>query len=221
MYRLASLAITLALIVSACGIPGRDAEEEPRGDGPLSQLQRFGEAAEGMAEAAENMASQQESGQPPAEPVDFRELQEMLPEEVAGLPRTNREGERSGAMGMTVSQATGTYEGAAGDDGSAPRLTLKVSDLGGVGMAAMFGAAWTMASIDRETETEYERTTEIEGHPGYIKYDNANRSGDFQVLVEGRFLVAAQGYGVSDDQLRTALTSIDIDRLEGMRDHGR
>ena len=46
---------------------------------------------------------------------------------------------------------------------------------------------------------------EIEGHPGYLKYDNANRSGDFQVLVDGRFLVAAQGNGVSDDQLRAAL----------------
>ena len=57
-----------------------------------------------MAEAAEEMADQQQDGRPPAEPVDFRQLQELLPEEVVGLPRTNREGERSGAMGMTVSR---------------------------------------------------------------------------------------------------------------------
>ena len=221
MNRLASISLALALVVSACGIPGRDAEEEPADDSPLGQLQRLGEAAEGMAEAAEDMAAGQEDGRPAAEPVDFRQLQEMLPEEVAGLPRTNREGERTGAMGMTVSQATGTYEGPVEEGAPTPRISLKVADLGGIGAAAMFGAAWTMASIDRESETEYERTTQIEGHPGYLKYDNANRSGDFQVFVASRFLVEAQGNGVSDVQLRAALNSIDLDRLESMRDHGR
>jgi hypothetical protein len=167
------------------------------------------------------MADGQADGRPPAEPVDFRRLQELLPEEAVGLPRTNREGERSGAMGMTVSQATGTYEGTPNSDGVAPRLTIKISDLGGIGAAAMFGAAWTMASIDRESERDYERTTQIGGHPGYIKYDRESRSGNFQAFVAGRFLVEADGQNVTDDQLQEALTSVSFRQLDGMKDEGR
>jgi hypothetical protein len=226
MTRIAALLLccTLAIaLLPACGTPGVDEEAVPENnDSPLGQLQRMGEAARQMGEAAEQMAGNGDGeARPPAEPVDFRRLQEMLPDEVVGLPRTGREGERSGAMGMTVSQATGTYEGEAAADGSAPRLTLKISDLGGIGAAAMFGAAWTMASIDRESERDYERTVEIDGQPAYIKYDHENRSGNFQAFVAGRFLVEVDGYGLEDRQLQAALTSVDFGRLEGMRDEGR
>ena len=122
---------------------------------------------------------------------------------------------------MTVSQATGTYDGEAAADGFVPHLTLKVRDLGGIGAAAMFGAAWTMARSTARPRRNTSARREIDGHPGYVKYDTANRSGDFQVFVADRFLVEAQGNGVSDDQLRDALASIDIDRLESMRDEGR
>ena len=85
----------------------------------------------------------------------------------------------------------------------------------------MFGAAWTMASIDRESERDYERTVEIQGQPAYIQYDRENRSGNFQAFVAGRFLVEVDGYGLEDRQLQAALTSVDFGRLEGMRDEGR
>jgi hypothetical protein len=174
-----------------------------------------------MAESAEEMQRNQEEGRPPAEPVDFRRLQELLPEEAVGLARTDRRGERSGAMGMTVSNATATYQGEAAADGTTPSLELKVSDFGGVAMATMIGAAWTMASIDRESDTEYERTTTIGGHPAYIKYNHQDRSGHFQQWVAERFLVEANGRGLSDDQMRQALASVDARQLVGMRDEGR
>jgi hypothetical protein len=209
------------VLLAGCGTPGTDGDAVENDDSPLGQLQRMGEAASQMAEAAEDMAGNNGEGQPPAEPIDFRRLQELLPENVVGIARSGMEGERSGAMGMTVSQATGTYEGEANAEGVAPRLTVKIADLGGIGAAAMFGAAWTMASIDRESERDYERTTEINDQPAYIKYDRESHYGNFQAFVAGRFLVEVDGSNVSDEQLRDALTSVDFRRLEGMKDEGR
>jgi len=204
------------------GIPGADPERVPENDdSPLGQLRRMGQAAEGMAEAAEEMSRGSEGGGTAAQPIDFRTLQGLLPDDASGLPRTGMEGERSGAMGMTISQATGTYEGEADGDGAAPRLTIKISDLGGIGAAAMFGAAWTMASIDRESDREYERTVEIGGQPAYIKYDRENRSGNFQAFVASRFLVVADGRNMTDEQIQAALTSVSFRQLEGMRNEGR
>jgi hypothetical protein len=214
------LALALVLPLAACG--GGDDGEPVADDGPLGQLQRMGEAAEQMGEAAEEMQQAQAEGRPPAEPVDFRRLRDLLPETAGGLPRQNAEGQRSGMGEMIFSEATGTYAAAeAGADGMTPTITLKVTDLGGLPSAAMFGAAWTLASIDRESDRDFERTTRLDGHPAYEKYDRQDRGGDFQVFVAERFVVQAQGTAVSDDQMREALRGVDFDALDGMRDEGR
>lgn len=210
-----ALACGVLFPLAACG----SGDGPTADDGPLGTARRMGEAAEQMGEAAEQMGEGAQNGTT-VEPVDFRRLREMLPEEVVGLARTDLSGERQGFGGMTVSQAKGVYEGP-GADGNAARLELQVADLGGVGMAAMFGAAWTMASVDRESDRDYERTVRVDGNPGYEKYDTVDHTGDFQVLVADRFLVQAQGTGLTDDQLREALRVVDFDRLEGMRDEGR
>jgi hypothetical protein len=224
MRRAISRTALLPLVLVLGCIPGGGdpaAEEERRDDGPLGQLQRFGEAAEQMAESAEEVQRNQEEGRPPAEPVDFRRLQELLPEQAVGLPRTDRRGERSGAMGMTVSNATAQYQGEPDAEGTYPTLELKVTDFGGVAMATMIGAAWTLASIDRESDTEFERTTTIGGHPAYIKYNHQDRSGNYQQWIAERFLVEANGRGLSEEQMRQALASVDARQLVAMRDEGR
>jgi hypothetical protein len=215
------LLLVSALVLLPLAGCGGGADEPAADEGPLSGLQRMGEAAERMGEAAEEMERAQREGGTPAEPVDFRRLREMMPEEVAGLPRTNVEGAREGFSGMNVAHATARYEGPADADGRTPYVELKVTDLGGVAMAAMMGAAWTMAEVDRESDRDYERTTRLDGHPAFEKYDRQDRSGDFQVLVADRFLVQATGAGVADDQLRDAVRAVDLGRLEGMRDEGR
>ncbi len=206
-------ALLLVAVVSLSACAGND-DGPTADDGPLANLRRMGEAAE-------EMQQRQEDGQAAAEPVDFRRLRELLPETVAGLPRTNAEGAREGFGGMNVSHAEGTYDGPAGTDGAAPHVELKVTDMSGAGMAAMLGAAWTMASVDRESDRDYERTVRIDGNPGYEKYDTVDRTGDFQVMIADRFLVQASGRGVTDDQLREALRAVSFRALEGMRDEGR
>ena len=44
------------------------------------------------------------------EPVNFRSLKELLPETIAGMPRTDQSGKTSGAMGFKISMAEATYK---------------------------------------------------------------------------------------------------------------
>ena len=206
------LALALLFGLAACG-----GDESPDEEGGLfstledvNSLRKRGEAMQGRLEQA---AADAEKG--PAETVDFRRLRDLLPETAASLTRTAQEGSKNGAAGFTVSQAEGTYESG---DASA---TLAVSDLGGTGVAIMMAAAWTMTEIDQETDTSFERTTEIAGYPAYESFDTERRRGEMQLLVADRFLVKAAGSNVDPDVLRDLAQSVDLEQLADWRDEGR
>lgn len=151
-----------------------------------------------------------------ADPVDFRSLRALLPAEAAGLTRQSVEGSRNSAMGFSIALATGEYAGAETAGGDQPTLTLKIVDFGGGNVPATMAAAWTMMEMDSETETGYERTVRVDGHPGFERYDTDGPSGSFEVVVAGRFHVSAEGYGVSEDQLRSALRAVDLAALAAL-----
>lgn len=204
--RLATL--VLVLVFAGCG---GDAPAEP---GLFDQARQAGQAVQSLQEFGERMEGA--AAQPPAEPVDFRRLKAMLPETAAGLPRTAAEGARQGMGEFNVSNAEATYA----DDTDA-RLTVTITDMGGVQAAMMFGAAWSVMAVDRETDTETERTREIGGFPGHEKYNTASRSGEMQAIVADRFLVAASGQNVTAEQIQRAFETVDLRVLAGMRDEGR
>lgn len=180
----------------------------------------------GMAEAAENMARDAEEGVT-VEPVNFRELRELLPGEVAGLPRTEAEGQTTGAMGATISNATGTYqEEPGGGAGYLRTIEVSITDLGAMrGMAMMGLAPWMSMQIDRETDTSYERTTEYDGHPAHEQFsglgqDREQMEGEIQILVAERFLVGIEGRDVEEERVKAALEEIDLSALADMKDVG-
>jgi hypothetical protein len=203
------------LLLAACG----KSAEQRQAEDALRQLQKAGEqlgqAAAAAAGAATTAAGALATGRA-SEPVDFRALRDLLPEELPGLKRTSIEGEKTGAMGFNVSQAEARYES---EDGA--NLTLKISDLGAVsGVAAMAAYAWATVEVDRENQDGYERTFSQGGYRGYERYDRSNRSGEVSLLVAGRFVVEADGYNVSAEALKEALEKVNTGALEGMKDAG-
>ncbi len=121
--------------------------------------------------------------------VDFRELKALLPAELPGLKRAAASGEKTSAMGMTVSFAEGRYEN---DQGAS--VTVKISDNGGIGgLMAFAQSAWAMSEIDRETDTGFERTTKYGEYKAHEEYDNEGRQGSIDILVGGRFIVEIRG----------------------------
>lgn len=168
-------------------------------------------AASGVAAAGAVMGAMQA-----AEAVDFRELKALLPDDLAGMKRSNAEGEKTSAMGFTISKAEARYEG---DNNASVQITI--TDVGAMaGVAAMATYAWAAGTVDRETESSYEKSVTIEGYKGYEKYDRQSNSGEVQVLVAGRFVVEVDGNNMPMDGIKAALEKLDLGKLESMKNVG-
>jgi hypothetical protein len=150
------------------------------------------------------------------DPIDFRQLKELLPATAGNLPRSDASGEKAGALGMNVSHAEGKYS----DANSNSNIKVTITDTGSMQGFAMLGYGWAMTSIDRETDNGYERTTKINGSPGYEKYNNPNQTGEVSALVAGRFVVQVEGDGVNMDMIKSVLNQIDLNKLASWKDVG-
>jgi hypothetical protein len=144
--------------------------------------------------------------------IDPNVLKGLLPGSVAGAPRTEISAVSAGAAGLGGSDAEATYQ-----NGDA-HITLKVADIAAAGgLAAMAGAI--NVNEDRETATGYEKVQTINGRMTKESYDNQDKSGEYSIMVAGRFVISADGSGVSMDQLKAAVAAVGPDRLEALA-HG-
>jgi hypothetical protein len=197
------LTLVAVCLLSSCSTTKEDerAQEKETSSGTAETLQQFADKAKDI----KNKGT--------VNPVDFRKLKELLPEKAAGLKRIEATGEKSGAAGFTISRAEAKY----GDDGQTA-VHIEIFDTGGIaGVGTMALAAWTMADIDKETSTGYEKTTKLEGYKGYEKYDSQSKSGELNVLVADRFVVNINGNNLSVKKLKSILTSLDLNKLSKLK----
>ncbi|HEY6085598.1 MAG TPA: Yip1 family protein, partial [Nitrospira sp.] len=153
--------------------------------------------------------NQAANGGKAVDPVDFRQLKELMPESLAGMSRAEAAGEKSTALGMTVSKAAARYAG----DGQRS-IDLTISDIGNVsGLAGLALYAWTNGEIDKDSQSGYEKTTVFQGYKAYEKYDKRDQRGELDVLVNKRFVVEAKGDRLSMEDLKGALSKVDLDKL--------
>ena len=75
-------------------------------------------------------------------------------------------------------------------------------------------AFWSNLEIDKETEDGFERTTEIDGHKAYMKYDRRREQSEIAVIFDNRFLAVAKGKGIDFDDLQEIVEDLDLDDLE-------
>ncbi|MEL6635489.1 MAG: hypothetical protein AAFW73_14400 [Bacteroidota bacterium] len=164
---------------------------------------------EAMAKVAEVLKGVDESKEVAI--VNFRDLQDLLPAKLAGMPRTDREGETSGAMGLKVSMARAAYEVGDGE------VEIEVVDTGGLGIATMAAAAWASAEVDREDANGYERTTTIHGYKGYEDWDRSAKNGSIALMVGERFVINIDGQGIDDPALLKKMAKeMNLGNLEKM-----
>jgi hypothetical protein len=185
--------------------------------GPATKATKGTEMDQGLAMAAQLFQAfqGQATNNPLAalggrNPMDFGELKAQLPEQIAGLRRTNARGQKTGLLGAEVSLAEGEYGGSGG-----PRLKAKITDLAGIGALGSFaGLAWMATEVDSEGDGGYERTTDYQGRKGLEKYDRTTRTGTATVVVRNRFLVEIEGSNVDGPQLKAAMDELDLSNLE-------
>lgn len=162
--------------------------------------------ADAFQQASESLRENTDGEQ--VEVMNFRDLKELLPTSLLGMDRTRHQGEKSGAMGFTISQAEAVYEE---DD---KRLKVQVVDAAQMGMAKLGMVAWTSVEIDKEGDFGYERTIMIDGQKAFEKWNANTSKGELIILYQDRYILTLDGRNVDGDDLRKALKKIDLDDLE-------
>ena len=157
---------------------------------------------EGLADKLQNGDGEE------VEVINFRELKEMLPNRVAGMKLDDSSGETAGALGFKISKAEGEYQ-----DGD-KEMQINIADVGASPMVLMGMAAWSNVEFERDSDEGYERTTTIDGHKAYEKYDSDRENGQIALIINNRFLVSVEGRNVSEKDLKSALNKIDLGDLE-------
>jgi len=190
-------------------------------DSRLGQLQEFGkkmeeqgkrmEAASKSGDANKQMEEAMKtlgvamSGGKGVEPVSIDELKPLVPDKLAGLPRSDVRTEKSGVQGMMVSKAEATYT--EGDK----RVNLEIVDTGG--MAGLMGmAAWMGVQGEREDSSHRESTRRDGDNMVHESVSKTGGSNEYTMIVGNRFVVSAKG-NADIGTLKSAVGSIDLSKL--------
>lgn len=142
------------------------------------------------------------------------QIKAFLPDSLGSLKRSSLSAERNSAMGMQISQASASY---AADNGQ--HVTLEISDTGGA-KGFMSLAAAMAPEEEKQTDHGYEKTYSADGNLVHEEWDTQSKYGEYSVVVGKRFTVKANGNVDSIDQLKQAVASIDLAKLESLKDVG-
>lgn len=147
-------------------------------------------------------------------PINWRELEELLPNRLDGVPLNLTEGQTID-FGSGLSSVSGQYED------EEQEVTIVIADLAFLsGIAAHAMADWIGEEIDRESDRGFERTSIFHSrrgeYPSYEKYhrDQGHESCELHSWVAGRFLVAISGDGAAMSVCEEARDRISFRRLE-------
>ena len=199
-------------------------------DTPLGKLQELGRQLE---DSARRMEEAEESGDPDeqlgvamealgallgggsrVDPVAIDTLKGFVPETLGGLAQTSYNAERSGMAGIMVSNAEATY-----GDSAQREIHLEITDTGGISGLMGF-AGWMGTEGEKEDASGFERTYTVDGRLTHEKVSKTGGPNEFGVVLGDRFVVQTTGRGVDLDGLKSAVSSLDLAGLEGLKESG-
>lgn len=194
-------ACSMALLVAplACG---GDSSEDTAQNAAQSAADAMRQAADAMQDAATNLSSNASTEE--GEPWTAQEMQDALPESLAGLERTSSERSSTGAAGITMAQAQATYEGEG--------RTLEVQMMSGGGIMAGPAMAFTMVEFDRADDNGYERTITYDGMKGMQEWEENgdDRHAVMMILVHSSLMVRLEADGMTMDEVEDAFDDLDL-----------
>ena len=189
---------------------GKQLEESNK---KMEAAQKSGDTNAQAAAAVEGLGTLLGGGRH-VDPVALDVLKPFVPDSFAGLAKKSSNAERNGLAGLVVSKAEATY-----GDGGQKSVTLEVSDTGGVsGLVGL--ASWIGVQGEKEDDNSSERTEKVGGRLVHEKVSKHGGTNEFGIVLGDRFVVNATGDGVDLNELKAAVTSLDLGKLEAMKDVG-
>jgi hypothetical protein len=179
----------------------------------MEAAQKSGDQGAQAAAAFESLGTLLGGGKR-VDPIAIDQLKPFVPDTFAGLPKTRSNAEKNGIAGLMVSKAEATYS-----DGAEKSVTLEISDTGGVS-GIMSLASWAGVEQEKDDDNATERTRKVGGRLMHERMSKTGGTNEFGVVLGDRFMVSAKGNGVNLDQLRAAVSGLDLARLESMKDTG-
>ena len=213
---------------STYGVVNEDVKfDEDSALGKLEQYAKNVEQASKKMEAAQKSGDQQAQndamktmmgaalgGGSQVEALEPDRLKPFLPESLGGLTRSTFSTGRNAAMGMQMSEARATYMSDSGRT-----WDLQITDTGSAkGLLALAG--WAGVEGENETSTGYDKTYHEDGRLVHEQWDRGSSRGEYGVVLGDRFTVKIEGEADSIDDLKAALTDLDLAALEAMKGEG-
>ena len=230
-WQIFALIFTTSLFLTSCFSDSKEAEKEDNTisinlngkDGESIDIEIDGKediekAMKGLQKSLEGLGDElkgidinikDENGEK-IEVIAAAELKKILPNRIAGLEKTASSSEKTGAFGFKVATAEATYQE---DD---ELVQLEIVDVGGMGKMASKFVDLTDMEVDKENSNgDFERTVQIDGHKAIEKYDASQAKYELTAFVNSRFVVKIEGKNVKLSKLKSALEDI-IDDIEGL-----
>jgi hypothetical protein len=223
MQKCAIAALAIVMATAACG----KSEQQKQAEQAVQQAaqatqqaaktaeQGASQAAKGleqMAKGLEAMASGAAAGvnAKATEPVSFRDLMALFPD-IDGWEKEKPTGERMNAP-FAFSRAEVRYK--KGD----ARVEIKLVDSGFSQLLFMPYAAFLQAGYEKETSTGYEKSTTVNGQPGWEKWNTDGKDGEVNAVVNKRFLFTVEGRNVDDIKfLHGVAGKVDMAKLAALK----
>jgi hypothetical protein len=215
--------LAVALVAGAAAACGSKQDEEAR-----HAQQEAAQSAEATAQTAEQAAAEAAKGleamarglesamgagggdTKPVDPVSFRDLMALLPE-IDGWEKQKPTGERMTSP-VSFSQAEGRYT--KGD----ASIEVKIIDSGFNQLLLTPYAMFLASGYERETSEGHEKSAQVNGQPGWEKWNGDSKDGEVNALVGKRFLVTIQGNSIEGvQQLHQVASRIDMGKLASLK----
>lgn len=145
------------------------------------------------------------------DPVDFHALEALLPASLSGMQTGTPKGSADDVVGIKTSAAEVDFTGP-----NDAHIHLSIKDA--TAISGLAGLAEMANAGQSEQGDSYEKNETVSGRTVHEKWDAASRHGELSMIVGQRFGVDVVGNNVGMDALKTALSQIDLGKLESMKD---
>ena len=212
MKRVVITALALAVLTAGCG----KSEEEQRAEEAAQSAEKAAEsAAKGLEEMAKGLEQVAAGGSATVdgkkiEPVRFQDLIALLPQ-LDGWEQEKPTGERMTSPFPTANAKARYTRGEAS-------IEVEIVDSAFNQLLLAPIAMFLQSGYSTESTSGYEKSVQVNGQPGWEKWNIDSKNGEVNALVNKRFLVSVEGDNLDDAKvLQDVASKMDFGKLAGLK----